>query len=215
MSRLRQSTALTAQGVNRPAGRALRYGRVQIAGLLWHLTGTPQSATVNTAFSAPLGLTATANDPTEPVDGGQVTFTPPGSGASASIATSPATIAGGTVSVLPQPTARQARPYNVIASTAGATSVNFSLTNEAVDLSTFYVKQTASGTMDCSSWADACALQTTLTDSGSGDQIWVAAGMYKPHASDRAISFNLRNGVEVYGGFDGVDDSFRRPQPCY
>ena len=63
------------------------------------LTGTPQSAAVGTAFAAPLGLTVTANDPVEPVNGGQITFTPPGSGASAVITGSPATIAGGLVSV--------------------------------------------------------------------------------------------------------------------
>lgn len=63
-----------------------------------------------------------------------------------------------------------------------------------------YVKPASSG--DCSSWANACHLQTALPSSIAGDQIWVAAGTYKPtNGSDRSISIVLKSGVEVYGGF--------------
>ncbi len=41
---------------------------------------------------APLVVTVTANNPNEPVAGGQITFTPPGSGASAFVTDNPATI---------------------------------------------------------------------------------------------------------------------------
>jgi len=47
-----------------------------------------------------------------------------------------------------------------------------------VDPPDFYVKATASGTEDCSSWADACGLQTALSRAASGNEIWVAAGTY-------------------------------------
>ena len=60
------------------------------------LTGTPQSAQINSFFLTQLGLTVTANHPGDPVNGGTVTFTPPPSGASlSSIANNPATISGG------------------------------------------------------------------------------------------------------------------------
>ena len=63
-------------------------------------SGSGQSTAVFTAFPAPLVATVTANNPIEPVAGGQVTFTPPQSGASATLSGSPATIsATGTASV--------------------------------------------------------------------------------------------------------------------
>ena len=54
------------------------------------------------------------------------------------------------------------------------------------------------GNNDGSSWTDAFTdLQDALAASLRGDQIWVKAGEYKPHAgSDRSISFELKNGVE-------------------
>jgi hypothetical protein len=93
------------------------------------LTGTPQSTVINTPFATPLGLTVTANEATEPVDGGLVTFTPPGSGASAALTGSPATIAGGLASVTAAANGT-AGVYNVVASASGAAVVNFALTNE-------------------------------------------------------------------------------------
>jgi parallel beta-helix repeat protein len=63
-------------------------------------SGSDQSTNISTAFSAPLVVTVTAHNPSEPVAGGLVTFTPPASGASATIGGSPATIsATGTASV--------------------------------------------------------------------------------------------------------------------
>jgi parallel beta-helix repeat protein len=63
-------------------------------------SGSGQSTNISTAFAAPLVVTVTANNPSEPVAGGRVTFTPPSSGASATIGGSPATIsAAGTASV--------------------------------------------------------------------------------------------------------------------
>jgi hypothetical protein len=73
-----------------------------------------------------------------------------------------------------------------------------------------YVK--ANGTGDCSTWAKACKLQTALTKAVSGDEIWVAAGTHKPTTgTDRNISFVLKNGVPIYGGFSGTEtDSSER-----
>ena len=70
-----------------------------------------------------------------------------------------------------------------------------------------YAKPSAAGTGDCLSWANACPLRTALTNATSGDQIWVAAGAHTPSATgDRTATFQLKNGVAVYGGFPNVGD---------
>ena len=50
-------------------------------------SGNGQDATIGSAFANPLVATVTANDPLEPVTGGVVHFTAPGSGASATLST--------------------------------------------------------------------------------------------------------------------------------
>jgi hypothetical protein len=66
------------------------------------------------------------------------------------------------------------------------------------------VKPTPSGT-GC--WATAFSdVQLALAAAGSGDEIWVAAGTYKPTATaDRSISFAMKGGVGIYGGFVGTE----------
>jgi hypothetical protein len=66
------------------------------------------------------------------------------------------------------------------------------------------------GANDGSSWANAHqgvdGLATGLTAASAGDQVWVAAGTYLPTAGGvRTFSFQLKNGVEVYGGFAGFE----------
>ncbi len=65
-----------------------------------------------------------------------------------------------------------------------------------------YVKQGGSGTGDGTSWADASAdLQSQINAPGV-QQVWVAAGIYKPTTgSDQGASFAMKNGVAIYGGF--------------
>jgi len=73
-----------------------------------------------------------------------------------------------------------------------------------------YVK--AGGTGDCSSWVQACELQTALYIATPGDQIWVAAGTYKPTtSSNRSATFQMKSGVAIYGGFpaEGGDETSR------
>ena len=55
------------------------------------------------------------------------------------------------------------------------------------------------------SWATAKqTLGAALSQAASGDEIWVVAGTYKPTTStDQTISFVLKAGVGVYGGFAG------------
>lgn len=70
-----------------------------------------------------------------------------------------------------------------------------------------YVKWNASGVNNGASWTNAYTdLQSALSAASSGDEIWVAAGTYKPTSgTDRAISFALKNAVAIYGGFDGTE----------
>ncbi|MCQ3947989.1 MAG: hypothetical protein DPW21_15050, partial [Anaerolineae bacterium] len=69
-----------------------------------------------------------------------------------------------------------------------------------------YVDINANGLNNGSSWDDAYSdLQSALADSAC-TEIWVAAGTYKPTSGgDRGISFNLKSGVELYGGFAGTE----------
>jgi len=68
-----------------------------------------------------------------------------------------------------------------------------------------YVNAGASGANNGSSWTDAFTdLQSALTNVKC-TQIWVAKGTYKPATTDRTISFAIRRGVFLYGGFAGTE----------
>ncbi|MBK9337212.1 MAG: right-handed parallel beta-helix repeat-containing protein [Lewinellaceae bacterium] len=73
----------------------------------------------------------------------------------------------------------------------------------------FYVNAAATGANNGSSWADAFTdLQNALNSPCTGiTQIWVAEGTYKPTSgTDRSISFAMKNGVEILGGFPNTGD---------
>ncbi|MFZ5820636.1 MAG: choice-of-anchor Q domain-containing protein [Chloroflexota bacterium] len=73
---------------------------------------------------------------------------------------------------------------------------------------TRYVDVDVHCSFDCGgSWATAYHdLQDALTAAVSGDQIWVAEGVYYPGAKgDRDATFTLKDGVKIYGGFDGTE----------
>ncbi len=66
---------------------------------------------------------------------------------------------------------------------------------------TIYVKLGSTG--DGSSWASAYGdFQASLSAATYGDEIWVAAGTYKPEGDP----FQMKNGVGVYGGFPDIGD---------
>ncbi len=76
-----------------------------------------------------------------------------------------------------------------------------------------YVKPTATGTGDGSSWDNASGdLQKMIDDladnnvSQQAGEVWVAAGTYKPQSQlisgmNYSASFRMRDGISVYGGF--------------
>ncbi len=66
-----------------------------------------------------------------------------------------------------------------------------------------YVDDSATGLNNGGSWKDAfTSLQPALAIAQPGDQLWVAAGTYTPTtATDRTVSFVLKSGVAIYGGF--------------
>ena len=77
---------------------------------------------------------------------------------------------------------------------------------------TIYVDASASGANDGSTWADAYSrLQSALAAAASGDEIWVAQGTYYTQYVisalfvDKQSAFELVEGVDLYGGFDGTE----------
>jgi hypothetical protein len=94
-----------------------------------------------------------------------------------------------------------------IAKALRAAVVSIALGASAAGATTIYVRASASGANNGTSWANAYTdLQAALATAVAADEIWVAAGTYKPTATaDRTISFALKNGVGVYGGFAGIE----------
>ena len=127
------STPATDQrGLARIVNGTIDIGSFESRGFTFTTTGTPQSTTVNRAFSTPLAVTVSSIDNT-PVNGGTITFTAPSSAATAAfsglLTTTVAIING--VATAPTLTANtKAGNYTVTATATGAaTPANFTLTN--------------------------------------------------------------------------------------
>ena len=85
------------------------------------------------------------------------------------------------------------------------------LSAPGVAVTTWYVDADAAGDNNGSSWEDAYTDLQDALEAAAGDdacdettcEIWVAEGVYKPHAVDQEVSFALVSNVRVYGGFAG------------
>ena len=125
------ASANDQRGIARPQQGTVDIGAAESRGfVLAAASGTPQSAVINTAFAAPLIAGVTANQAIEPVNGGRVIFTAPGSGASASLVTNPATITAGQASATATANATIGGPYTITTASNGASgTASFALTN--------------------------------------------------------------------------------------
>lgn len=91
-----------------------------------------------------------------------------------------------------------------------------------VDLSRYYVTPNGSGLMNGSSWLDASPgsdLQAIINNAPDGDEIWVSCGAYYPTTTtNRSVSFSMRNGISIYGSFQGAESSLNERElscgPC-
>lgn len=72
-----------------------------------------------------------------------------------------------------------------------------------------YVKANAGGSNNGSSWANAyTTLSSALSAALDGDEIWVAAGTYKPSTtSDRNAYFSVTKVLTILGGFAGTENN--------
>ncbi len=73
-----------------------------------------------------------------------------------------------------------------------------------------FVRQGAMG--NGTSWSDATGdLAVALKQAASGTQVWVAYGTYKSTTSgDRNASFQVKDGVSLYGNFNGTETSIEQ-----
>ncbi len=95
------------------------------------VASTPQTTYLNHAFTNPLAITVTANNPHEPVNGGVVSFAAPTSGSLATLSATTATIALGTVDVTAAANGTTGS-YHVTATTTESSTASFSLANGAL-----------------------------------------------------------------------------------
>ncbi len=78
---------------------------------------------------------------------------------------------------------------------------------------TIYVDIDAKGGNNGNNWSNAYTnLQTALSKASSGDEIWVAEGIYTP-GSSQSDYFRMKNGVSLLGGFMGSETASNQRNP--
>jgi hypothetical protein len=99
--------------------------------------GSPQMTLIGSSFANPLGVAVTANNPVEPIDGGQVRFAvvPAADGASATLSADSATIAGGRATVTATANATPGQ-YTVVATSSPSAPIDLVLTNASLVVTT-------------------------------------------------------------------------------
>jgi len=177
--------------------------------------GTPQSATINTAFATPLQAIV-KNAQGDPVSGVTVTFTAPSSGAGASFsgsATSTAITSSSGVATAPTLAANAiAGSYTVTASVAGvALPASFSLTNYPVNTTNGYsytraitIEHTEVPNSDRRNFPMLFASTDALLKSGAnGGHVTSASGYDIIFTADAAGTQKLNHEIESYNAATG------------
>ncbi len=82
--------------------------------------------------------------------------------------------------------------------------INFTTTRT---IGKIYVNANATGNNNGISWTNAYTnLENALAVAQTNEEIWITEGTYKPHASDRTISFTIADAnLKLYGGFVGTE----------
>jgi uncharacterized repeat protein (TIGR02543 family) len=196
---------LDQRGIARPQGAHCDMGAFESRGFTLSINaGDNQHTRINTAFTNSLVVGIT-NAFGEPVNGGKITFTPPASGASASISGSPATIASGAASVNATANGVAGGPYLVNASAAGANSVDFSLTNDAlVNHTVTFNANLGSGSMSPQTANVATALTTNaFTRTGYSFSGWNTASNGSGTAYANGATYNFLADITLYAQWTG------------
>ncbi|MGH2664774.1 T9SS type A sorting domain-containing protein [Flavobacterium sp.] len=70
-----------------------------------------------------------------------------------------------------------------------------------------FINANATGSNDGSSWTNAfTSLQSAFAEQADDQEIWVAAGTYRPNISSRTVPFTINKpNVKLYGGFAGTE----------
>ncbi|HEX9002702.1 MAG TPA: putative Ig domain-containing protein, partial [Blastocatellia bacterium] len=159
--------------------------------------GNNQSAVTSTAFANPLAVLVTSAF-SEPVNGGQITFTLPGSGPSANLANNPATITGGTATTgTVTANAVTGGPYPVAATTNGAPAgVNFFLTNTCQTITV------SPATLAGNATTGQTFTQTFTQMNGTGAITWSLIGTAPPGLSFDAMTATLSGSPSASGSFN-------------
>nr|NQU92741.1 T9SS type A sorting domain-containing protein [Bacteroidota bacterium] len=91
----------------------------------------------------------------------------------------------------------------------GSTLNHWGVTVIRLEKNIIYVKWDATGFNNGTSWTDAYTdLHDAITSAPAGYDIWVARGTYAPTGNGigRYRHFSLKDNVEIYGGFEGMED---------
>jgi hypothetical protein len=77
-----------------------------------------------------------------------------------------------------------------------------------------YVNAAAIGVNNGTTWANAfTSLDTAITAFTTVNEIWVAAGTYKPTGTARTSTFSMKNAIKIYGGFNGTETLLSQRNP--